>query len=68
MENSNILKDAKDHNKTSGICLICNNKLTFIMPTSSLLYCEFCDKYFENTDGIPGKEIRKPLHKKDVFY
>ena len=58
---NNILENAP-------ICPHCKNKLSFMMPDGKTLYCNNCNKYFVNNNGMAGEETGQPYIKKDVLY
>ena len=75
MENNEYVNDSiKDEKNNDNMskellkCPICNEYLTFLMPTGGTLYCKKCDKYFKNDDGKVGAETTSPYTRNDVFY
>lgn len=57
LKNENVLK-----------CPKCNEKLTFLMPSGTTLYCNKCEKYYINDNGKVGEETTSPYIRKDVLY
>lgn len=54
--------------KRIAVCPICKNRLTFMMPDGKTLYCNPCNKFFINENGVAGNETSSPYENKDVFY
>ena len=50
------------------LCPICKQPLMFLMPDGDALYCNNCDKCFENNDGNVGKEVDAPYPNNDALY
>lgn len=57
LRNENVLK-----------CPKCNEKLTFLMPSGTTLYCDKCEKYYVNDNGKVGEETSNPYTRNDVLY
>lgn len=49
-------------------CPICNTTLSFLMPSGKVLYCQKCNKHFDNNNGLVGKETTSPYKNKSVLY
>jgi len=49
-------------------CPKCNGMLSFLMPSGKYLYCDKCDKYYKNNNGVVGEETSKPENKDNVRY
>lgn len=49
-------------------CPNCGERLTYLMPSGSHLYCDKCNKYYKNDNGNVGEETENPHTKKDVLY
>lgn len=69
---SEMIQEFKTHLnndlKKIPICPHCKNKLSFMMPDGKTLFCDNCNKYFVNNDGVAGKETDSPYTRKDVLY
>lgn len=49
-------------------CPICKQPLIYLMPSGTILYCNHCDKHFENNNDQVGKETNNPYIRDDVLY
>lgn len=69
---ADYFKDRKKYEnnnlENASICPHCKNKLSFMMPDGKTLYCNNCNKYFVNNDGVAGEETGSPYTRKDVLY
>ena len=61
-------KDENNHLENVPQCPNCNGKLSFMMPDGKTLYCNNCNKYFINNNGVAGDETGSPYTRKDVLY
>ncbi len=72
LKRSEMIQEFKTHLnnnfKKIPICPYCKNKLSFMMPDGKTLFCDNCNKYFVNNDGVAGKETDSPYTRKDVLY
>lgn len=58
-----------DYYKNETLCPNCNEKLMFLHPDGSYLYCNKCEKYYLNNNGDVGDETTSPYDKNDdVLY
>lgn len=55
-------------NKELMLCPKCNEILSFSMPSGKYLYCDKCDKYYKNHNGIVGEETSNPENRDNVRY
>lgn len=58
----------REKRKEPLLCPHCNKPLSFMMPSGSVLYCNGCDKYFENDNEKVGKECDYPYPNNNVLY
>lgn len=49
-------------------CPNCGERLTYLMPSGSHLYCDKCNKYYKNDNGNVGEETENPYKRNDVLY
>jgi len=54
--------------KEIPICPICDEPLSYMMPSGITLYCNKCDKYFQNIKGMVGEECGSPYTNNNVLY
>jgi hypothetical protein len=50
------------------LCPHCNKPLSFLMPGGNILYCNWCEKCFENNNGAVGKETKSPYVNPNALY
>lgn len=50
------------------ICPICKEKLMFMMPDGTILYCKNCNKNFKNNNGSVGEETTSPYTDSTALY
>ena len=62
------MENNQNQRRPIPLCPICNGRLTFLMPDGCTLYCDKCQKYFKNENGVAGKECGTPYKRKDVLY
>ena len=54
-----------NNEKEKIICPNCGAKLIFSMPGGNVLICNECNKFYENKDNKPGKEVENPYNNED---
>lgn len=58
-----------DYYRNEKLCPNCNEKLMFLHPDGSHLYCNKCEKYYLNNNGDVGDETTSPYDENDdVLY
>ncbi len=55
-------------NKNILQCPICKEKLMFMMPDGTILYCKNCNKNFKNNNGSVGEETTSPYTDSTALY
>lgn len=53
-----------DYYKNEMLCPNCKEKLMFLMPDGSHLYCNKCEKYYLNNNGKVGEETTSPYNER----
>ena len=49
-------------------CPYCNERLMYLEPDDTILYCKKCDKYFKNNNGTVGEETVSPYLDENALY
>ena len=68
MTNEEINTEETSNESKKLYCPYCKGRLMLLEPDGITFYCQKCDKYFKNNNGIVGEETVSPYTDKDVIY